>query len=43
MSFYQEFIRNKRLENSKEICVISGAVGTFANIDPKVEIMSQKN
>ena len=41
LSFYQEFLRNKkRLENSiKEIstCAISGAVGTFANIDPKVE------
>ena len=37
LSFYQEFLRNKkRLENSiKEIstCAISGAVGTFANID----------
>ena len=41
LSFYQEFKRNKkRLENSiKEIstCAISGAVGTFANIDPRVE------
>ena len=41
LSFYQEFLRNKkRLEDSiKEIstCAISGAVGTFANIDPKVE------
>ena len=41
LTFYQEFIRNrKRLEDSiKEIstCAISGAVGTFANIDPKVE------
>ncbi len=41
LTFYQEFIRNKkRLENSiKEIstCAISGAVGTFANIDPKIE------
>ena len=41
LSFYQEFLRNKkRLENSvKEIstCAISGAVGTFANINPKVE------
>jgi len=41
LTFYQEFIRNKkRLENSiKEIstCAISGAVGTFANIDPRVE------
>ena len=41
LSFYQEFLRNKkRLLNSiSEIstCAISGAVGTFANIDPKVE------
>ena len=41
LTFYQEFLRNKkRLVNSiKEIstCAISGAVGTFANIDPKVE------
>ncbi len=41
LTYYQEFLRNKkRLENSiKEIstCAISGAVGTFANIDPKVE------
>ncbi len=41
LSFYQEFLRNKkRLENSiKEIstCAISGAVGTFANVDPKIE------
>ena len=41
LTFYQEFLRNKkRLENSiKEIstCAVSGAVGTFANVDPKVE------
>ena len=41
LTFYQEFLRNrKRLENSiKEIstCAISGAVGTFANIDPRIE------
>ena len=41
LTFYQEFYRNKkRLEQSiKEIstCAISGAVGTFANIDPRVE------
>ncbi len=41
LTFYQEFIRNKkRLENSiNEIstCAISGAVGTFANVDPRVE------
>ena len=40
-SYYEEFKRNKkRLENAiKEIstCAISGAVGTFANVDPKVE------
>ena len=40
-SFYSEFKRNKmRLENAdKEIstCAISGAIGTFANIDPFVE------
>ena len=40
-SFYEEFKRNKkRLENAiSEIstCAISGAVGTFANVDPKVE------
>ena len=41
LTFHQEFLRNKkRLENSiKEIstCAISGAVGTYANIDPRVE------
>ena len=41
LTYYQEFVRNrKRLESSiKEIstCAISGAVGTFANIDPKIE------
>jgi adenylosuccinate lyase len=41
LTFYQEFLRNKiRLETAvKEIstCAISGAVGTFANIDPRVE------
>ncbi len=41
LSFYQEFLRNKkRLEISiQEIstCAISGAVGTFANVDPRVE------
>ena len=40
-SFYEEFKRNKkRLQNAvNEIstCAISGAVGTFANIDPRVE------
>jgi len=41
LTFYQEFLRNKkRLKNSIEeisTCAISGAVGTFANIDPKIE------
>ena len=41
LSFYQEFVRNrKRLKDSIEeisTCAISGAVGTFANIDPRVE------
>ena len=41
VSFYQEFLRNKKrlLEAINEIstCAISGAVGTFANVDPKVE------
>ena len=41
LTFYQEFLRNKTsLEESiKEIstCAISGAVGTFANIDPRIE------
>tara|TARA_B100001989_G_scaffold250008_1_gene226335 strand:- start:84 stop:1379 length:1296 start_codon:yes stop_codon:yes gene_type:complete len=41
LSFYQEFLRNKkRLEiaiNEISTCAISGAVGTFANIDPRVE------
>jgi len=40
-SFYEEFKRNKRrLEhaiNEISTCAISGAVGTFANIDPKIE------
>jgi len=40
-SFYEEFKRNKiRLEHAIDdvsTCSISGAVGTFANIDPKVE------
>ena len=45
-SFYEEFKRNKiRLERAiKEVstCAISGAVGTFANIDPRVEIYVSK-
>jgi len=40
-SFYEEFKRNKKrlLFAIEEIstCAISGAVGTFANIDPRVE------
>ena len=40
-SFYEEFKRNKKRLNSavKEIstCAISGAVGTFANVDHRVE------
>ena len=40
-SFYEEFKRNnKRLENAiNEVstCAISGAVGTFANVDPYIE------
>ena len=40
-SFYEEFKRNKRrlLSAIYEIstCAISGAVGTFANIDPRIE------
>ena len=39
--FYEEFKRNKKRLNSaiREVstCAISGAVGTFANIDPRVE------
>ena len=41
LTYYQEFLRNKkRLEHSIDeisTCAISGAVGTFANIDPRVE------
>ena len=41
LSFYQEFVRNRKrlLSSINEIstCAISGAVGTFANVDPKVE------
>ena len=40
-SFYEEFKRNKkRLQSATDeisTCAISGAVGTFANIDPRVE------
>jgi len=45
-SFYEEFKRNKkRLKSAIEeisTCAISGAVGTFANIDPKVELYVAK-
>jgi adenylosuccinate lyase len=46
LTFYQEFLRNKkRLERAIEeisTCAISGAVGTFANIDPRVEVYVAK-
>jgi adenylosuccinate lyase len=46
LSFYQEFLRNKKrlLSSISEIstCAISGAVGTFANIDPRIEIFVAK-
>ena len=45
-SFYAEFKRNKeRLKNSIDnisTCAISGAVGTYANINPKIEIYVAK-
>ena len=45
-SFYEEFKRNKkRLEQAIDnvsTCSISGAVGTFANIDPKIELYVAK-
>mgnify|MGYP001251765744 FL=1 len=41
LTYYAEFLRNKkRLERAIEdisTCAISGAVGTFANIDPRIE------
>ena len=41
LTYYAEFTRNKkRLERAIEdisTCAISGAVGTFANIDPRIE------
>ena len=41
LTFYAEFSRNyKRLENAIDeisTCAISGAVGTFANVDPNIE------
>jgi adenylosuccinate lyase len=40
-SFYEEFKRNKErvilAQKEIDICAISGAVGNYANIDPKVE------
>ena len=45
-SFYEEFRRNRqRLKDAIEnvsTCAISGAVGTFANVDPKIEIYVAK-
>ena len=45
-SFYEEFKRNKirlkRAINDVSTCSISGAVGTFANINPKVEVYVAK-
>ncbi len=45
-SFYAEFKRNKKrlISAMEEIstCAISGAVGTFANINPKVELFVSK-
>ena len=41
LTFYEEFSRNhnrlKKAINEISTCAISGAVGTFANIDPRVE------
>ena len=45
-SFYAEFKRNKdRLKNAIDnisTCAISGAVGTYANINPKIELYVSK-
>ena len=45
-SFYEEFKRNKkRLKDAIEnisTCAISGAVGTFANISPEIEVYVAK-
>jgi len=45
-SFYEEFKRNrKRLQDAiKDVstCAISGAVGTFANVNPKIELYVAK-
>ena len=41
LTFYEEFSRNynrlKSAINEISTCAISGAVGTFANVDPRVE------
>ena len=41
LTFYEEFSRNhyrlKKAINEISTCAISGAVGTFANVDPRVE------
>ena len=41
-SYYEEFKRNKKRLNDAiheiSTCAISGAVGTFANINPKIEV-----
>ena len=41
LTFYQEFLRNRRrlrvAIDEISTCAISGAVGTFANIDPRIE------
>ena len=45
-SYYEEFKRNRRRLQSAiyevSTCAISGAVGTYANIDPRVEIFVSK-
>ncbi len=45
-SYYEEFKRNsnrlQRAINEVSTCAISGAVGTFANIDPRVEVYVSK-
>lgn len=41
LSYYEELLRDKRrLEDVREnisVCIISGAVGTYTSIDPKIE------
>ena len=45
-SFYEEFKRNKKrlmdAIDNVSTCAISGAVGTFANINPKIEVYVAK-